>query len=104
MITLPFAQVAPTPVQPPMWVSMFPMAVLFGLFYSMLIRPQQKSRREQDVMLKALKKHDEVVTIGGLHGTILHVKDTTVVLRVDDNTKVEVDRSAIARRIKVSEG
>ena len=94
MVNMPFAQ---TSAQPPAWVSFFPMIVLFVLFYFMLIRPQQKTRREQEAMLKAIKKHDEVVTIGGLHGTIVNVKDTTVTLRVDDNTKVDVDRSAIAR-------
>ena len=98
------APVAPTPAQPPVWVSLFPMAVLFGLFYFMLIRPQQKTRREQDAMIKALKKHDEVVTIGGVHGTILNVKDTTVTLRIDENVKVELDRSAIARVAKRAEG
>ena len=76
---------------------MFPLVVLFGLFYMMLIRPQQKAKREQEAMIKGLQKHDDVVTIGGLHGTILNIKDDTVVLRVDDNVKVEVDRSAVAR-------
>ena len=94
MVNMPFAQ---TSAQPPAWASFFPMIVLLVLFYFMLIRPQQKTRREQEAMLKAIKKHDEVVTIGGLHGTIVNVKDTTVTLRVDDNTKVDVDRSAIAR-------
>ena len=94
MITLPVAQAG---AQPPAWISMFPIAVLFILFYFMLIRPQQKQQREHQVMLGALKKHDHVVTVGGLHGTVLNVKDTTVVLRVDDEVKVEVDRSAIAR-------
>ena len=94
MITLPMAQAG---AQPPAWVSLFPFAVLFVLFYFMLIRPQQKQQREHQVMLDALKKHDNVVTVGGLHGTVLNVKDTTVVLRVDDDVKVEVDRSAIAR-------
>lgn len=76
------------------------MIVLFVLFYFMLIRPQQKARREQAAMLKALKKHDEVVTAGGLHGTILNAKEQTVTLRIDDNVKVEVDRSAVARVTK----
>ena len=94
MPLIPFAQ---TPTQPPVWVSLFPLLVLFVLFYFMLIRPQRRARREQDTMLNALKKHDNVVTVGGLHGTILNVKDAAVTLRVDDNVKVEVDRSAIAR-------
>lgn len=90
----PFAQ---TPAQPPVFISLLPMVVLFALFYFMLIRPQQKQRREHDAMLKALKKNDAVVTIGGVHGTILNVKDNTLTVRIDDNVKVELDRSAIAR-------
>ena len=100
MITVLWAQ---TPAQPPPWISLFPFVVLFALFYFMLIRPQQKARREQAAMLKALKKHDEVVTIGGLHGTILNVKEDAVTLRVDDNVKVDVDRSAVARVTKAAE-
>ncbi len=99
MSVIPVAQV---PAQPPPWVSFLPLLVLFGLFYFLLMRPQQKQRREHEVMLKALKKHDTVVTAGGLHGTVLYVKDATVVLRVDDNVKVEVDRSAIARLEKAA--
>lgn len=94
---VPFAQAATTAQAPPPWVSLFPFVAMFGLFYFMLIRPQQKARRQQEAMLKALKKHDAVVTVGGLHGTILNVKDTTVVIRVDDDAKVEIDRSAVAR-------
>jgi len=47
-------------------------------------------------MLKNLKKNDQVVTSGGIHGTIVEVKDTTVILKVDDNTKIMVEKSAIA--------
>jgi len=47
-------------------------------------------------MVKNLKKNDEVVTIGGIHGTIVNAKEKTFVLRVDDNTKIEVDKNSIA--------
>ncbi|GJM83140.1 hypothetical protein HMSSN139_56360 [Paenibacillus sp. HMSSN-139] len=55
-------------------------------------------------MLNALKKGDKIVTIGGLHGTIMELTDDTVVLRVNDVTKLTFDRSAISHAIKESEG
>ncbi|MFH1753058.1 MAG: preprotein translocase subunit YajC, partial [Candidatus Omnitrophota bacterium] len=60
------------------------------------IRPQQKKQQEHGEMIKKLKKNDEIVTNGGVHGTIVHVKDGTVVVRVDDNCKIEVQKSAVA--------
>ena len=73
-----------------MWVA------IFAIFYFLLIRPQKKAQEEHKKMVSALKKNDEVVTNGGIHGTIVGVKDTSVVLRVDDNVKIEVQRGAIA--------
>lgn len=80
--------------------NLLPAVFLFLIMYLLLIRPQQRRQQELHKMIASLKKHDEVVTIGGVHGTIVHVKDDTFVLRVDDNAKLEVDRSAIARVIK----
>jgi len=62
----------------------------------MIIKPQKIKEREHQNMLKNLKKNDQVVTSGGIHGTIVEVKDTTVILKVDDNTKIMVEKSAIA--------
>lgn len=66
------------------------------IFYFLIIRPQSKKRKETEKMLAALKKGDKVVTIGGLHGTIQNVKESTVVIKVDDNVKMEFLRSAIS--------
>ena len=95
MFMIPFAQVAAQ--QPPALLQFLPLIVLFGLFYVMLIRPQQKQQREHQALLAAIKKHDRVVTSGGLHGTVMNIKDDLVTLRVDDNVKVDIDRSAITR-------
>ena len=84
-----------TPVNPLM--NLLPAVALFAIMYFLLIRPQQRRQQELNKMIAALKKHDEVVTVGGLHGTILNVKESTVVLRVDDAAKVEVDKTAVAR-------
>ena len=78
-----------------------PLLVIFGIFYFLIIKPQQKKQKEHQGMLANLKKNDEVVTIGGIHGTILQVKDKTVNLRIDENTKVEVDKVSIAYLRKI---
>lgn len=75
----------------------FPLVTIMLIFYFLLIRPQQKSEKQRKEMLKNIKKNDEIVTAGGIHGVVLNVKDKTVVMRVDDNVKMEVDREAISR-------
>ncbi len=66
------------------------------VFYFLLIRPQKKKEKEAKAMLAAMKKGDKVVTIGGLNGTIAKVKEQTVVLKVDVDTKLEFNKSAIS--------
>ena len=73
-----------------------PMIAIFAIFYFFLIRPQNKKQKETEKMIAALKKGDKVVTIGGIHGVISSTKEKTVVLKVDDNTKIEFNRTAIA--------
>lgn len=68
---------------------------MFAVFYFLLIRPQQKRQKQRNQMLNELKKGDKVITIGGLHGTIAELTDDTVVLRVNDVTKLTFDRSAV---------
>ena len=74
--------------------------ITFGLvifiFYFLIIRPQNKKQKDTQKMLEAIKKGDRVVTIGGIRGTIHSVKDQTVVLKVDDNTKIEFSKSAVS--------
>jgi preprotein translocase subunit YajC len=69
---------------------------MFLIMYFMMIRPQQKQRRERESMLGALKRGDRVVTSGGLHGTVTNITETTVVLKCDQ-VKLEFDRSAVGR-------
>ena len=82
---------------------MLPFFLIFFIFYFLLIRPQQKKQQEHQELLKKLKKNDEVMTNGGIHGTIVNVKDDTVTLRVDDNCKLEVQKSSISA-VKKSRG
>lgn len=79
-----------------------PLIIIFMIFYFLLIKPQQKKERERLVMLKNIKKNDEIVTVGGIHGVVINTKDKTLTLRIDDNVKIEVDRDAVARIEKVA--
>jgi len=77
--------------------------ITFGLiiliFYFLIIRPQKKREKETKNMLAAMKKGDKIVSIGGIRGTIVTVKETTVVVKVDDNARIEFSKSAIAQII-----
>lgn len=74
-----------------------PVAVMFGIFYLLVFRPQSKARKDHEQMLAALKKNDEVVTSGGLIGTVVNVKPDAVTLRIDENVRVDVERASVAR-------
>ena len=88
---MPMAQ-----AQPPVIATMFPVLLLFVIFYFLIFKPQKQKQDEHRKMIAALEKNAEVVTIGGLHGTIVNIKQTSVVLRVADNVKIEFQKSAIA--------
>jgi preprotein translocase subunit YajC len=70
--------------------------LVFVIFYFLIIRPQNKKQKETRKMIEAVKKGDKVVTIGGVHATVYTVKEKTVILKVDDNVKMEFAKSAIA--------
>ena len=86
----------PTVAQPNAIASLMPIIFIFGIFYFLLIRPQQKKQKEHARMTSELKKNDEVVTSGGIHGTVVNVKDTTLILKIDDNVKIEINKSTVA--------
>jgi len=77
-------------------MTFLPFIAIIAIFYFLIIRPQNKKQKETQKMLAALKKGDRVVTIGGIHGTIQNVKEQSVVVKVDDSTKIEFSRSAIS--------
>ena len=83
---------------------LLPFAMMFVIFYLLVFRPQAKTRKEHETMVKNLKKHDEVVTSGGLFGTVLNVKPESITLRIDENVRVEIEPSAIVRLAKKSQG
>ena len=92
-------QTASPTAQPNILTSLLPFAFMFVIFYFLLIRPQKREREKQDQLLKALKKNDRVVTIGGIVGTIANIEPEgdLVTLKVDDNTRMVFLRSAIQR-------
>jgi preprotein translocase subunit YajC len=75
---------------------LIPMVLVFGVFYLLLIRPQQKKQRELQSTIAQLKAGDKVVTTGGIIGTITAVRDTSFLIRSADKSILEIARSAVA--------
>ena len=75
---------------------MFLYVPIFLIFYFLVIRPQRQQQKKLKEMLANIKKNDEVVTNSGIHGTVVIVKDKTVVVRVDEHSRIEFDKEAIA--------
>ena len=95
---------APTADKPPDGLNMMVMmAFFFVMMYLLMIRPQQKRQKELAAQIAATKTGDRVVTTGGIHGIIANVKEKTFVLKVADNVKIEIDKSAIATVAKPAE-
>jgi preprotein translocase subunit YajC len=72
------------------------LVAIFAIFYFLMIRPESKRRKERQAMIDSLERHDKVVTIGGLYGEIQDVHDDRVVMKIAENIKVEVAKSAIS--------
>jgi preprotein translocase subunit YajC len=97
LISDAFAQAADGAAgQPSMLEALFPFAILFIVFYFLLIRPQSKRAKEHKKMVAGLSKGDEVVTQGGLLGKVTEVGENFVEVEIADNMKVKVQRGAIA--------
>lgn len=99
MFTLAVAQnpqAAGVPQQSPI-MGFLPIILIFVIFYFLLIRPQKKTQQEHEKMLTGLQKNDDVVTSGGIHGTIVNIQDDLVTLRVDENARIKIQKGSIAR-------
>lgn len=77
-----------------------PIILIFIIFYFLLIRPQQIKQKKHKEMLQNLEMGDEVVTNGGIHGTITRIKEDVVTLKVAEKVEIQVSKSAIAYRKK----
>lgn len=76
-------------------IQMAPIVLVLGIFFFLVIRPQQRERKRKQEMLTALKKGDRVVTTGGLIGTIIGLGEQTLTLKIADSVRVECLRSAV---------
>ncbi len=75
--------------------SLVPFILIIGIFYFLIIRPQQKKQKERQKLLDSIKKGDKVVTAGGIHGVVEGVEDNSLLIKVADNVKLKFERSAV---------
>ena len=76
--------------------SLVPLVIMFAIFYFLLIRPQQKKAKEHKALLEALKKGDQVITAGGMHGKISAVEDNVVTIEVANNVNIKFNKAHVA--------
>lgn len=86
-----------------MATTMITFVLIILIFYFLMIRPQRKRDKETQAMLSAMKKGDKVVSIGGIHGTVVAVKESSVIVKVDDNTRIEFSKNAISQVLNKKE-
>ena len=77
-----------------MWIML---ALIFVVMWFFMIRPQRKQQKELENFRNSLKKGDKVVTVGGIFGTVAEIKDTTVLIEVDNNVKIRVSKNALVK-------
>ena len=77
------------------WSGLLMIVLIFVIFWLFFIRPQNKRAKEQQQFRENLKKGDKIVTIGGIHGKVEDVRENTVLVSIDHNTKIEFEKSAI---------
>jgi len=78
-------------------LSFLPFILIFVIIYFLMMRPQMKKQKEKQKMLAELKKGDNVVTMGGIHGKVMGFADEekAIIVKIDDNVKVKIDKSAV---------
>jgi preprotein translocase subunit YajC len=86
---------ATPPAAPPVWTNFIFFALILGMVYFALIRPQTVAAKKKEETIKSARTGDKVVTSSGIHGLITNVKDSTVIVKVADNVKLEIEKSHI---------
>jgi preprotein translocase subunit YajC len=94
------AQTAPAPGPQSLLGGMLPIILLFAAMYFLMIAPQRKKQKAHDKMLSELTSGDDIVTSGGIYGQITNVKDDRFVVRIADNTKIEVGKSFVSAVVR----
>ena len=105
MLAFFFAQ-AQAPASPGAGSGLFsflPFVFIFVIMYYVMLRPQMRRQKEAARLVSALKTGDRVITSSGIHGLISNVKDTTVIVKVADNVKIEMEKTAVTNVVKGSE-
>ncbi|CAA6798865.1 MAG: Preprotein translocase subunit YajC (TC 3.A.5.1.1) [uncultured Sulfurovum sp.] len=77
-----------------------PLIFLFGIFYFLIIRPQQKQQKEHKAMLAALVKGDIIVNNGGLHGEVVKVEEDFIKIKLNDTTIVKLEKAFVNRKVE----
>ena len=99
-MVVPFLLAAAATKKPSNPITAFlPIALIGGVFYYLIMRPQQRRAKEQRAMTTALKQGDRVVAAGGIVGTIRRVDDTTISLQVADGVVIKIDKGSISKRL-----
>ena len=102
--SLEFIAQAPAGTPPPsggqQLMTFLPMILLFAAMYFLMIAPQRKKQKAHEQMLKSLESGDEIVTTGGIFGVITNVKEDRFVVRIADNTKIEIGKGFVQTVVK----
>jgi preprotein translocase subunit YajC len=83
-------------------VSLLPFLIIILIMYALILRPQMKRQKEHRLMLESIKKGDKILTTGGIIGTVVGIrsKDDVLIVKIADNVKVEMSRSAVAKKLE----
>ncbi len=80
--------------------TLFMLAAFFAILYFLLIRPQRQQQKEHQNLIANLRKGDEVVTVGGIMGTIIHIGEDRLTIKTANDTRLEIERSKVGRRVE----
>ena len=82
------------------FIPLLALGLIFVIFYVFIIGPQKKEQKKTQEMIAGVQKGDKVITIGGIHGFVSSTKEKTIIIKVDDNCKIEINRSAVGAVLK----
>ena len=82
------------------FMALWPFLAIFAIMYFLILRPQQKKQKKHQQMISELKKGDKVITAGGIYGTIVGIKEKTIIVKVDENVKLELTRSSVSSKVE----
>ena len=104
MASIAWAQGTAEPEGPAGLLSLVPFILIFVIFYFLMILPQQRKQKEHKKMIEELKKEDKIITSSGIWGTITRLEKDNASVKIDDNTKIKIQRENIARKRTADEG